>query len=110
MIRRRSTKRSTAFCGLETLESRQLMSVSPSFPRAASFVYTETENTKPGQNAVVAFRQSSSGTVTEIGSFKTDGTGSRLITGCSDPKILIRKSSPVLTDVFSSQSTKAATP
>ena len=75
MIRRRATKRSSVFCGLETLESRQLMSVSPSFPHAASFVYTETENTNPGQNAVVAYRQNSDGQVTEIGSFKTDGTG-----------------------------------
>jgi 6-phosphogluconolactonase (cycloisomerase 2 family) len=75
MIRRRATKRSLAFCGLEGLESRQLMSASPLSQHATSFVYTETENTNPGQNAVVAFRQNSDGQVTEIGTFKTDGTG-----------------------------------
>jgi len=51
------------------------MSASPLFQQAASFVYTETDNSNPGQNAVVAYRQSSNGQVTEIGSFKTDGTG-----------------------------------
>jgi 6-phosphogluconolactonase (cycloisomerase 2 family) len=70
MIRRRSTKRSLAFCGLEALESRQLMSASP-----RSFVYTETDNSSPGQNAVIAYRQDSKGDVTQIGSFNTGGTG-----------------------------------
>jgi len=51
------------------------MSASPLSQQAASFVYTETENTNPGQNAVVAYRRNSDGRVTEIGSFKTDGTG-----------------------------------
>ena len=75
MIRRRAKKRSSVVCDLETLESRQLMSVSAIFPHAANFAYTETENTNPGQNAVVAYSQNSNGQVTEIGSFKTDGTG-----------------------------------
>jgi 6-phosphogluconolactonase (cycloisomerase 2 family) len=75
MNRRRPTKRSLVFCGLETLESRQLMSGSPLLQQATSFVYTETDNSNPGQNAVIAYRQNSDGQVTEIGSFKTDGTG-----------------------------------
>jgi 6-phosphogluconolactonase (cycloisomerase 2 family) len=75
MIRRRRTKRSLAFCGLETLESRQLMSASPSSQHAISFVYTETDNSNPGQNAVVAYRQNSQGQLTQIGSFLTGGTG-----------------------------------
>ena len=70
MIRRRRTKRPLMFCGLETLESRQLMSASPS-----SFVYTETDNSNPGQNAVIAYRENSQGHVTQIGSFNTGGTG-----------------------------------
>jgi len=75
MNRRRPTKRSLVFCGLETLESRQLMSASPLLQHATSFVYTETDNSNPGQNAVIAYRQNSDGQLTEIGSFKTDGTG-----------------------------------
>jgi 6-phosphogluconolactonase (cycloisomerase 2 family) len=75
MIRRRPTKRALAFCGLEDLESRQLMSASPLSRQAASFVYTETDNSNPGQNAVIAYRENASGQVKQIGSFKTDGTG-----------------------------------
>jgi 6-phosphogluconolactonase (cycloisomerase 2 family) len=51
------------------------MSVSASFQHAASFIYTETDNSNPGENAVIAYRQNADGQVTEIGSFKTDGTG-----------------------------------
>jgi 6-phosphogluconolactonase (cycloisomerase 2 family) len=40
-----------------------------------SFIYTETDNSNPGQNAVVAYRRTADGQVTEIGSFKTGGTG-----------------------------------
>jgi 6-phosphogluconolactonase (cycloisomerase 2 family) len=75
MIRRRPTKRALAFCGLEDLESRQLMSASPLSRQAASFVYTETDNSNPGQNAVIAYRENASGQVKQIGSFKTGGTG-----------------------------------
>ncbi len=75
MNRRRPTKRSLVFCGLETLESRQLMSASPLLQHATSFVYTETDNSNPGQNAVIAYRQNSDGQLTQIGSFNTDGTG-----------------------------------
>jgi 6-phosphogluconolactonase (cycloisomerase 2 family) len=62
------------FFYLETLESRRLMSASPP-SRTTSFIYTETENSNPGQNAVIAFRRNAGGQVTEIGSFRTDGTG-----------------------------------
>ena len=75
MIRRRSTTRSLAFCGLEVLESRKLMSSGIPSRQASSFVYTETDNSNPGQNAVIAYKQSASGQVTEIGSFNTGGTG-----------------------------------
>ena len=75
MNRRRPTKRSLGFCGLETLESRQLMSASPLLQHATSFVYTETDNSNPGQNAVIAYRQNSYGQLTQIGSFNTGGTG-----------------------------------
>jgi 6-phosphogluconolactonase (cycloisomerase 2 family) len=75
MISRRRTKRSLLFCGLETLESRQLMSVSALAKAAPSFIYTETDNSNPGQNAVIAFRNNGHGKVTEIGSFSTGGTG-----------------------------------
>jgi hypothetical protein len=47
------------------------MSAHPLFQQARSFVYTETDNSNPGKNAVIAYRQNSDGQVTEIGSFKT---------------------------------------
>ena len=75
MNRRRHTKRSLIFCGVEALESRQLMSASPLVRQAASFVFTETDNSNPGQNAVIAYRQDASGQVKQIGSFSTGGTG-----------------------------------
>ncbi len=75
MNRRRHTNRSLIFCGLEALESRQLMSASPLGRQAASFVYTETDNSNPGQNAVIAYRQNANGQVKQIGSFSTGGTG-----------------------------------
>jgi 6-phosphogluconolactonase (cycloisomerase 2 family) len=75
MIGRRPTKRSLTFCGLESLESRRLMSASSLVQHATSFVYTETDSSNPGQNAVIAFRQNSHGQVKQIGSFNTGGTG-----------------------------------
>jgi 6-phosphogluconolactonase (cycloisomerase 2 family) len=51
------------------------MSAGPAFSQATSFIYTETDNSNPGQNAVIAYRQYSDGRVTEIGSFNTGGTG-----------------------------------
>ncbi len=84
MDRHRSNKRRSLFCRLEMLESRQLMSASPLvLQRAQSFVYTETENSNPGQNSVIAYRQDSDGQVTEIGAFQTGGTG------FSDPQGLL---------------------
>jgi hypothetical protein len=38
-------------------------------------VYTESNNPAAGANAVLAFRQNADGTLTEIGSFNTGGTG-----------------------------------
>jgi 6-phosphogluconolactonase (cycloisomerase 2 family) len=75
MSHRRTTNRSPKFCGLETLESRQLMSASAVSRHATSFIYTETDNSNPGQNAVIAYRQNGTGQVTQIGSFSTGGTG-----------------------------------
>jgi 6-phosphogluconolactonase (cycloisomerase 2 family) len=75
MRRRATTKRSLIFCGLETLESRRLMSASAVARHGTGFVYTETDNSNPGQNAVIAYRQSANGQVTQIGSFNTGGTG-----------------------------------
>jgi 6-phosphogluconolactonase (cycloisomerase 2 family) len=72
---RRSNRSSCVFAGLEKLEDRQLMSAAASFPQATSFVYTETDNSNPGQNAVIAYRRSNNGQLAEIGSFKTGGTG-----------------------------------
>ena len=74
MFYRHPRKRALVFCGLETLESRQLMSASPP-SLTTSFVYTETDNSNPGQNAVIAYRRTADGQVTEIGSFQTGGTG-----------------------------------
>ncbi|QEH39243.1 Lactonase, 7-bladed beta-propeller (plasmid) [Aquisphaera giovannonii] len=71
---RNPRKRALEFGGLDVLESRRLMSASPPSP-TTSFVYTETDNSDPGQNAVIAYRRTADGRVTEIGSFKTGGTG-----------------------------------
>ncbi|HZV05680.1 MAG TPA: beta-propeller fold lactonase family protein [Gemmataceae bacterium] len=42
---------------------------------AVTTVYTESNNPAAGQNAVLAFHQNSDGTLSEIGSFNTGGTG-----------------------------------
>jgi 6-phosphogluconolactonase (cycloisomerase 2 family) len=42
---------------------------------AVTIVYTESNNPAAGQNAVLAFRQNADGTLTQIGSFDTGGTG-----------------------------------
>ncbi len=85
MRRRATTKRSLIFCGLETLESRRLMSASAVARHGTSFVYTETDNSNPGQNAVIGYRQSANGQVTQIGSFNTGGTGVANATGLLGP-------------------------
>jgi 6-phosphogluconolactonase (cycloisomerase 2 family) len=74
MIRQRP-KRSLTLRGLETLEARGLMSASGIGHGAQNFVYTETDNSNLNQNAVIAYRQNAQGQLTQIGSFKTDGTG-----------------------------------
>jgi 6-phosphogluconolactonase (cycloisomerase 2 family) len=84
MYYRHPRKRAAVFCGLETLESRRLMSASPP-SRTTSFIYTETEDSNPGQNAVIAFRRNADGQVTEIGSFKTGGTGFATPAGALGP-------------------------
>lgn len=68
-------KRPAPLQELELLESRTLMSAGSFFSQATSFVYTETDNSTPGQNAVIAYAQHADGHLTEIGSFKTGGTG-----------------------------------
>lgn len=75
MIRTRETKRSALLAHIEQLESRDLMSGGSIFQQATSFVYTETDNANPGQNAVIAYAQNGSGQLTEIGSYNTGGTG-----------------------------------
>ncbi len=60
---------------LERLEAREVLSGGSFFQGPTNFVYTETENTDPGQNAVIAYSQSSNGQLTEIGSYNTGGTG-----------------------------------
>lgn len=56
------------------LEPRDVPSAAHAEP-AVSFIYTETDNSTPGQNAVVAFSQSASGELTQIGTYDTGGTG-----------------------------------
>jgi 6-phosphogluconolactonase (cycloisomerase 2 family) len=70
MYRHYAQKRSPSLANLERLESRDLMSAD-----FTSFVYTETDNSNPGQNAVIAYAQNGSGQLTQIGSFNTGGTG-----------------------------------
>jgi DNA-binding beta-propeller fold protein YncE len=68
-------KRSELREQLENLEAREVMSANAPFFQPTSFVYTETENSTPGQNAVIAYAQNGSGQLTEIGSYATGGTG-----------------------------------
>jgi len=60
------------------------MSASPP-SRTTSLIYTETEDSNPGQNAVIAFRRNADGQVTEIGSFRTGGTGLATPAGALGP-------------------------
>ncbi len=67
---------------LESLEERAvpaslqpgLLGEGPPGP-AVTTVYTESNYPASGQNAVLAFHQNADGTLTEIGSFNTGGTG-----------------------------------
>src|SRR5271156_5162996 len=77
MLQRKSRTKPKVRLGVEMLEGRELMSASSLLPEVqapTSFVYTETENTNPGQNAVIAYAQNGN-QLTQIGSFSTKGTG-----------------------------------
>jgi 6-phosphogluconolactonase (cycloisomerase 2 family) len=67
---RRAAPRRVRLC-LESLEERAV----PAALIAGTTVYTESNNPAPGQNAVLAFHQNADGSLTEIGSFNTGGTG-----------------------------------
>src|SRR5258706_15763429 len=82
------TRKCTASCGLdpvarfEPLEPRRMMSASglsdlgPSHDVGAEFVYVESNNPQPGQNAVIALRRNpSTGALRQVGTFATGGTG-----------------------------------
>ena len=67
---------------LESLEERAVpaslrpgLSADGPAGHAVTTVYTESNNPAAGQNAVLAFHQNPNGSLTEIGSFKTGGTG-----------------------------------
>ena len=79
--RRAAERRRVRLC-LECLEGRAVPSSLHAGPFAEgpggttrTTVYTESNNPAAGQNAVLAFRQNADGTLTEIGSFNTKGTG-----------------------------------
>jgi hypothetical protein len=76
--RRGAASRRVRLC-LESLEERAVpAALQPSFfggGPALTTVYTESNNPAPGQNAVLAFHQNADGSLTQIGSFKTGGTG-----------------------------------
>jgi 6-phosphogluconolactonase (cycloisomerase 2 family) len=64
------------------LERRELLSAAgqanlfPSHGTGPEFVYVESNNPEPGQNAILAFRRNqSNGSLRRIGSFPTRGTG-----------------------------------
>src|SRR5258708_6807610 len=82
------TRKCTASCGLdpvarfEPLEPRRMMSASglsdlgPSHDVGAEFVYVESNNPQPGQNAVIALRRHpATGALGQVGAFATSGTG-----------------------------------
>lgn len=76
--RRGAASRRVRLC-LESLEERTVPTgLQPSLfggGPAITTVYTESNNPAPGQNAVLAFHQNADGNLTQIGSFKTRGTG-----------------------------------
>jgi hypothetical protein len=79
--RRVADTRRVRLC-LERLEERAVpASLQPgplgewSSGTAVATVYTESNNPAAGQNAVLAFRQNPNGSLTQIGSFNTGGTG-----------------------------------
>jgi 6-phosphogluconolactonase (cycloisomerase 2 family) len=63
--------------GVESLEERAVPATLPSPANAASVatVYIESNNPEAGQNAVLAFHRSADGSLTQIGTYSTDGTG-----------------------------------
>ncbi|HEX4793167.1 MAG TPA: hypothetical protein VH370_05215 [Humisphaera sp.] len=67
--------RKSSGCVIENLESRQFLSGGPAIHQPTSFVYTETDNSNAGQNAVIAYARDTAGQLTQIGSFNTGGTG-----------------------------------
>jgi hypothetical protein len=77
-LRRGAASRRVRLC-LESLEERTVpAALQPSFVgggSATTTVYTESNNPAPGQNAVLAFHQNADGSLMEIGSFNTGGTG-----------------------------------
>src|SRR5689334_5191989 len=79
--RRVADARRVRLC-LESLEERAVPAAlqpgalgdAPAGPTVTT-VYTESNNPAAGQNAVLAFRQNPDGSLTQIGSFNTGGTG-----------------------------------
>lgn len=66
--------------GLESLEERAVPASLPAGGEAlagpaVTTIYTESNNPAAGQNAVLAFQQNRDGSLTQIGSFNTGGTG-----------------------------------
>jgi hypothetical protein len=79
---RNAARTHRAYLHLESLEERAVPAAFQPSPLVEGFagaavttVYTETNNPAPGQNAVLAYRQNADGSLTEIGSFNTGGTG-----------------------------------
>ena len=79
--RRVADARRVRLC-LESLEERMVPASLPPGPfgdappgPAVTTVYTESNNPTAGHNAVLAFRQNPNGSLSQIGSFNTGGTG-----------------------------------
>lgn len=70
MHRHRTSRPATAV--LEPVEARTFLSSPGHTPNV---VYVESNDPAPGQNAVLAFRRPADGSLKEIASFKTGGTG-----------------------------------
>jgi 6-phosphogluconolactonase (cycloisomerase 2 family) len=65
--------------GVERLEERAVPAAlplpAPEPAAAVATVFVESNNPEPGQNAVLAFTRSADGTLQQIGTFSTHGTG-----------------------------------
>jgi 6-phosphogluconolactonase (cycloisomerase 2 family) len=74
-LQRRGSEVRLKRLGLERLEERAVPAHASPAAASLTFVYTESNNPESDHNAVLAFAREQNGTLTQIGTFSTHGTG-----------------------------------